>query len=111
MELLSELVTVGKDAGSERIDVYGPFPDNHAFQFSLVISALNDRHASSLVRKLRSDLKERQIRPASPVAKRDESGWIIIDCINIIIHIISEELRQYYELDEWYKELETTVGQ
>ena len=38
-----------------------------------------------------------------PVAKEDES-WILHDCGDVIVHIMNEDARKFYELEKlWYK--------
>jgi len=29
-----------------------------------------------------------------------ESGWIILDCSELIVHIFTQELREYYQLEK-----------
>ena len=33
-----------------------------------------------------------------------ESGWIVVDCIDVVVHVFSPEARAYYALEKlWYK--------
>ena len=37
------------------------------------------------------------------------SGWMLLDCGDVIVHIMSPELRDYYELEEFWGDAPRTV--
>ena len=34
-----------------------------------------------------------------------ESGWVVVDCFDVMIHLMTKECRAYYALDEMWKAL------
>ena len=34
-----------------------------------------------------------------------ESGWIVSDCVDVIVHLFSPEARAYYDLDGLWKSM------
>jgi ribosome-associated protein len=38
-----------------------------------------------------------------------ESGWVLIDYNDVIVHILSPEEREYYRLDELWKQANPVV--
>jgi ribosome-associated protein len=64
------------------------------------------------------ELAEAQRFPPLSESGRDGSGtWILVDCVDVIVHLFGEEARQYYDLDnlwgdakrvEWQQEAPTT---
>ncbi len=33
----------------------------------------------------------------------DESGWLLVDCDSVVVHLMLDEIRQFYELEKlWY---------
>jgi ribosome-associated protein len=54
------------------------------------------------MRTVADDLEElAQAQGYAPLneAGREGSTWILVDCIDVVIHVFSEEARQYYDLD------------
>ena len=52
--------------------------------------------ANAVVRATREELKERPWHQEG----RGTSEWILLDYVDVVIHIFSKELRAYYELEE-----------
>jgi len=69
-----------------------------------IISTVNSAgHMRGIVRELRNSLDELQLQIAHKHKKIAEDEWILIDCGNIIIHLMSEEVRKFYDLERlWY---------
>jgi ribosome-associated protein len=41
--------------------------------------------------------------PRQSHKRDDDSGWLLLDCGSIIVHIMLEELRSFYELEKlWF---------
>ena len=72
-------------------------PAGHAsFDYVVLVSAGSDRLTNALVEEVWHFCKRHNV-PRLPV--EGESGWMLIDCYDVIVHAQSEEKRAYYELD------------
>lgn len=66
--------------------------------FMLICNGTSDRHTKSLARNVQDALNEREVKPAS--TEGEETGeWVLIDYIDIVIHIMKKETREYYDLE------------
>ncbi len=75
---------------------------NSYLDFFLIVSGNSHVHCRALARGLMKHLSERKIHPRN---KPDlESGWIILDYSDIIIHIFSEDLRGFYQLEKLWSD-------
>ena len=73
--------------------------------YACITTSRNSIHAKALAERISAFLSEHDV---SPIHRKrnfgEQSGWIIIDCHTIIIHIMSEEKRNFYELERlWYE--------
>ncbi|MDA3832328.1 MAG: ribosome silencing factor [Spirochaetales bacterium] len=67
---------------------------------SFIISTVQSTgHLKGLIRELRSFLHTFGIYNQHRHKKISEHGWELLDCGDIVIHLMSEESRSFYELE------------
>jgi ribosome-associated protein len=64
----------------------------------MVVSAKNPRHLKSIASKLVEKLKHHDQQPLS-VSGLDNGDWALVDCGDIIVHVMRPEIRAYYNLE------------
>lgn len=66
--------------------------------FFLVCSGKSTTHVQTITEAIRDALKEQGVRPrhAEGVA---ESGWVLLDYGDVLMHVFLEETRAYYALE------------
>lgn len=57
----------------------------------------SDKHIESTVEHLKSDLKDNGIKINKADGK--STGWMILDLLDIIVHVFTEENRKIYNLE------------
>jgi ribosome-associated protein len=73
----------------------------------IICHGTSDRHALALARNLMDALSEQDTRPAS-IEGEDLGEWILIDYIDVLVHIMKRETREYYDLESlWDNRLAT----
>jgi ribosome-associated protein len=55
--------------------------------------------ADGVVEKTRIDHKKKGRIEGSP-----DTGWLVVDYGDIVVHLFDEEIRQYYKLEELWKD-------
>ena len=65
----------------------------------IIASATSSRHAKSLLDKLVLDIKSKDIDIIG-IEGKAESGWVLVDCGDLVIHIMQKDIREFYDL-EW----------
>ncbi len=71
--------------------------------FHIVATGTSGPHLRALADELRQFLKEQQV-PGYRVTGTPDSGWMVSDCVDVIVHLFSEEARAYYDLDALWQD-------
>jgi ribosome-associated protein len=72
----------------------------NTFLFDLIIIATieSTRQANAILKKI---LDKKFLFPIKPTIEgSNDSGWILIDCNDIIVHLMTKHDREYYNLEE-----------
>ena len=64
----------------------------------IIATATSNRHATSISEKLVDCLKENKFNILGVEGEID-SGWILVDCGDIVINIMRKEQREFYDLE------------
>ena len=64
----------------------------------MIATANSSRHAKSLADKLVEAIKANN-KNILNVEGRVDSGWILVDCGGVIINIMKEDVREFYDLE------------
>ena len=64
----------------------------------IIATANSNRHASSVSENLVSYLKKNKINIIGIEGEAD-SGWMLVDCGDVVINIMKQEQRDFYDLE------------
>lgn len=104
----AQLVTIAAEAASEKLadgiiayDVSDQLFITDAF---LLCSAPNDRQVRAIVDEIERRLRERaKVKPIRREGERDYR-WVLLDYVDVVIHVQHEEERVYYGLERLWKD-------
>ena len=86
---------------AEKIEVFDLVDKNYIVDYAIIASSLGSRHTLALLDHLKKDIK-----PAETFNNVDESGdWVVIDLGDILIHIMTPEYREKYDMETFLSEL------
>jgi ribosome-associated protein len=72
--------------------------------FLAICTARNERQARAIADEVKLRLKqEEQILPAGAEAA-EAAGWIVLDYLDCVLHVFTEEARQRYQLEDLWRE-------
>ena len=64
----------------------------------IIATANSNRHAKSLADKLVESIKANN-KNILNVEGNVESGWILVDCGGVVVNIMKEDIREFYDLE------------
>ncbi|PRX96342.1 ribosome silencing factor [Allonocardiopsis opalescens] len=102
-----ELVNIAAEAAAEKLadaiiayDVSEQLVITDAF---MLCSAANDRQVRSIVEEVEDRLRDAGAKPVRREGER-EGRWVLLDYVDIVIHIQHEEERGFYGLERLWKD-------
>ena len=67
--------------------------------YFVIMSASSLRQTNAIAQAIDEELDKVRIKPLSKVSSIDESGWIVLDFVSVIVHIFYKPLREFYSLE------------
>ncbi|MCQ2426840.1 MAG: ribosome silencing factor [Clostridia bacterium] len=74
--------------------------------YFVICSARSSTHVRALADEAEYRLSLAGVKPDNREGKGDGNSWIVIDYGNVMLHVFSEEARQFYNLDRLYPDAE-----
>ncbi|MBO6167583.1 MAG: ribosome silencing factor [Kiritimatiellae bacterium] len=104
-----EMAALAAKALEERkgtdVKIYDVRGKSQLTDFFVVATGTAAPHLKALIAETQSVMKDNGI--ASHRTSGDpESGWIVVDYIDVVVHVFSPEARAYYALEELWKRWE-----
>jgi ribosome-associated protein len=72
--------------------------------FLVICTARNERQARAIVDEVKLRVKKDQELLPSGVEGDGSAGWIVLDYLDCVLHVFTEEARQRYRLEELWRE-------
>jgi ribosome-associated protein len=72
--------------------------------FLVICTARNERQARAIADEVRLRLKREDELLPSGVELEAETGWIVLDYLDCVLHVFTAEVRERYGLEELWRE-------
>lgn len=98
---IKNIIKILDDKKAVDIEFFDLSKDDYLVDGVVIATTLNEKHGFSLLTYLKEDLK-----PLGEEFLRveEEAGWTIIDLGDILVHLMTEEYRKKYSIEEFLKE-------
>ena len=90
-----------EDRLGKEIRVLDVRSDSAITDYCVVASGTSAPHLKALVAEVQHRMKAQGVN-----ARRSglpESGWVVVDCLDAVIHIFAPEARAYYQIENLWK--------
>ena len=67
--------------------------------FMIIVSGTSSVHIRSMTEKLVEAMHEQSLRPVG-IEGTDPGDWILIDCGDVVVHLMRPQTREFYSLEK-----------
>lgn len=71
----------------------------------VVVSASNSRQLRTIANEITSRIREESDRLLLRSEGMSEQQWVLLDYGDVIVHIFSEDIREFYEIERLYQDV------
>jgi ribosome-associated protein len=72
--------------------------------YFVITTARSGAHIAGLLRELGAFFHESGIRLLRGHRGKPDAGWVLLDCGDLVIHLMEKEQREFYDLEHlWFK--------
>ncbi len=72
--------------------------------YFLICTGESSRQLGALADSIRQEAKEKANLIADGIEGQPQTGWVLVDFGDLIVHLFSPEKRNYYDLEELWSE-------
>ena len=73
--------------------------------FFVIVSAPSERQVNAIAKNVEDELRRRGIKPMGSEGA-NAGNWLLLDFGDVIVHIFTEEARDYYDLEGFWADAE-----
>lgn len=103
IDLVKKVVKILDDKKAEKLEVIKVRDLTIISDYFVIASATNSTHVKSLVDELEFKLKEEGITPER-VEGYQNASWIVLDYLDVVVHVFYEETRNIYNLEKLWSD-------
>ncbi len=103
-------MNVVEDKKAENIVLLDLRPDVVIADFFVICTGNSDRQIKALIDYVREAMKEEYNRLPFSTEGVADSGWVLMDYGDVVVHIFAEEKRRYYDLEGLWRTANVLVS-
>lgn len=100
MDLLEKILKIINEKNAKDIKVYDLTSKSPFYDHSVICTASSTRNAEAMLNEIKKEIKK-----INGIEGTEEMTWVLIDAGDVIVNIFLEDVRKYYEIDEFYNEI------
>ena len=82
--------------------------ENTASSYFIVCSGSSNTHVNAIVRSVQKTVSKGLREKPFHTEGLKNSEWVLIDYVNIVVHVFQKHIREYYNIEELWGDAKTT---
>lgn len=78
--------------------------------YFVILTGESLRQVNAFTQGIIEDLEKDRIKPLSKASPNDESGWVVLDYVSVVVHIFYKPLREFYSLERLWSDAKRIRG-
>ncbi len=102
-ELVLKLAELLDDHNVENTTVLDIHEQSGWTDYFVIATVTSQAHMRGIVRYVHEFLHENSVEPYHRRKRVEDDGWTLIDCGDFVVHLMTQEVRDFYDLERlWY---------
>lgn len=102
-QLKSLIVDALDDIKAQNITVLDVRGRTSVTDYMIIATGTSSRHVAAVAGNVEEKVKEAGVRP-NGTEGRSSSDWVLIDLFDIVVHIMTDQARHFYDLERLWGE-------
>ena len=82
--------------------------ENTVCNYFVVCSGSSNTHVNAIVSAIQKTVSKELKEKPFHTEGSDNSEWVLIDYVNIVVHVFQKHIREYYNIEELWRDAKTT---
>ena len=74
--------------------------ENRLCDFYIICSGSSNTHVSAILESVKKKISKSLKEKPSHIEGEENAEWILLDYINVVVHIFQEQVREFYKIEE-----------
>ena len=74
--------------------------ENRLCDFYIICSGSSNTHVSAILESVKKKISKSLREKPSHIEGEENAEWILLDYINVVVHIFQEQVREFYKIEE-----------
>ena len=104
LALARRIVAIAKSKKAQKVLILDMRNISTFCDYFVILSATSLRHVNALAKSIQEDLDKDRIKSLSKVSPNDESGWVVLDYVSVVVHVFYKPVREFYSLERLWSD-------
>ena len=83
--------------------------ENRICDFYVICSGSSNTHVSAILESVKKKVSKSLKEKPSHTEGEENAEWILLDYINVVVHIFQKQVRDFYKIEELWGDCKTNV--